>query len=195
LDLQKPDEELVLEYQRGSSEALEEIFQRYKKPILNYSLRVLGHRADAEDVTTEIFMTILTNKFAYQPQAKFSTWLYTVARNACVTRLRRRRHIVSIWFTKTEEQEVEEWDIPDTKDLPREELIKKETARAVRQVIAKMSGLQKEALILREYQKLSYKEIAEILNCSTENVKILLFRAREQLRNELPPLIWEGQND
>lgn len=193
--MQKSDEELMLEYRQGRSEALDEIFRRYKKSILNYALRVLRHRADAEDVTAEVFMILITNKYAYQPQAKFSTWLYAVTRNACVDRLRRRKHLVSIFFVKNKQDELIEWDVPDSRDLPREELEKKETARLIREAIDSMTGLQKEALILREYQKLSYKEIAEILNCSVENVKILIFRAREYLRTKLPSLIQEGQND
>jgi RNA polymerase sigma-70 factor (ECF subfamily) len=192
--LEKRDEELILEYQEGRQEALEELFRRYKRPILNYALRVLNHRADAEDVTTEVFMSLLTNKDAYRPQAKFSTWLYTVARNVCITRIRRRKHLVSAWFRKSDGEDWEEWNIPDSRELPREELMRRETAAAVRKVIDKMTGLQKDALILREYQKLSYAEISEILGCSLENVKVLIFRAREYLRKELPPYLWEAQN-
>ena len=80
------DEELIIEYQQGSEEAFEMLFQRYKKPILNFALRILGNRADAEDITADVFLIRFTKKNLYKPDAKFSTWLFTVARNACITK-------------------------------------------------------------------------------------------------------------
>ena len=76
------DEELMIQYSTGNTEALEEIFQRYKKAMFNYAFRMLSHRADAEDVVGEVFYILTREKDRYRPKGKFSTWLYTIALSA-----------------------------------------------------------------------------------------------------------------
>ena len=192
---ERPDEDLILEYQSGKDEALTMIFQRYKKPVLNFALRLLGNRADAEDATGEVFLVLFAKKYTYQPTSKFSTWLYTVTRNVCVSRLRKRKWTVSLFVKRDEQDSPQEWDIPDTSNLPSDELDKKEAAHTIKKAIEKLPDLQKEALILREYQGMSYQEISNILDCSLEKVKILIYRARERLRDELPSFIKEGNHE
>lgn len=170
------------------------LFQRYKKPVLNFALRILGNRADAEDVTGEVFLVVFTKKYAQKPGARFSTWLFAVAHNACITRIRKRKRTVSLWFTKDASGEVEQWEVMDPEASHTEKLIKKETALQVKKAIAKLPPQQKEALILREYHDLSYEQITEILNCSLQNVKILIYRARERLRSDLLPSIKEDHD-
>ena len=129
----------------------------------------------------------------FKPQAKFSTWLYTIARNTCISKIRKRKSIFSISFGGGKEDDSESFDIPDPKPTPNEELQKKEIAHQIKKAIHRLPLVQKEAIVLREYNELSYGEIAQILKTSLENVKILIFRAREKLRKELAPMIKEGQ--
>ena len=185
------DEELILEYQTGNPKAVEVLFERYKIPILNFSLRILGNRADAEDVTGEVFLALLSQKYSPDPKAKFSTWLFTVARNTCISRLRKKKYQVSVWLTSKKSDEVEEWDIPDQRSDFRENLQSKETSIHIKRAIGKLPREQKEAIILREYNQLPYEQIAQILDCSLEKVKILIFRARESLRVELSSFLKE----
>ncbi len=192
--MEKQDEELIMEYYQGCEEALEMLFHRYKKPVLNFALRILNNRADAEDVTGEVFVVVFEKKYVQKPKAKFSTWLFTVAHNACITRIRKRKKTISLWFTKNDSGEYEPWDVVDPKTSPREELVKRETALEVKKAIAKLPDTQKEALILREYHHFSYEQITEVLSCSLENVKILIYRARERLRTELPSSIMEDHD-
>ncbi len=189
--MDKQDEDLILEFQQGKSEALEMLYHRYKQPILNFSLRILSNRADAEDVTAEVFLVLFSKKDSYRSKAKFSTWIFTVAYNACITRIRKRKRVVSLWFTKDDDPEEKEWEIPDPNSLPSEDLAKKETALQVKRAIQNLPELQKEALVLREYHNLSYEEISQILDCSLENVKILIYRARERLKKTLPSFLRE----
>ena len=183
------DEELILEYQAGHQKAVEVLYERYKNPILNFSIRILGHRADAEDVTGEVFLALVSEKYTPNSQAKFSTWLYTVARNSCLSRLRKKKNLVSVWFTSKKSGETEEWDILDSNSDFRENLRLKESSLQIKHALEKLPMEQKEAIVLREYQNLTYEEIAQILNCSLEKVKILIFRARENLRVALTPLM------
>ena len=116
--MEQRDEELMMEYRTGGEpEAIKVIFFRYRSRILNFCLRMLGNRADAEDVTGEVFLTLFSKKYAYDPEAKFSTWLYTVARNSCITRIRKRKNLVSVWFSSRGSSACEQWDVEDPEDL------------------------------------------------------------------------------
>ena len=190
--MEKRDEDIMMEYRSGGEpESIKIIFIRYKARILNFCLRMLGNRADAEDVTGDVFLTLFSGKYAYDPEAKFSTWLFTVARNNCISRIRKRRNLVSIWFSSKGSDEYEQWDVEDHEDQAAEQLSKREAASRVRRAIRLLPDEQREAIILREYQRLSYDEIRQILDCSKEKVKILIFRGREGLREELKSFIEE----
>lgn len=194
--IEKTDETLIFEYQNGAAEALEALFERYKKPVFNFALRILGNRADAEDATSEVMTVLFVKKTSYTstPGVKFSTWLFTVARNTCISRIRKRKKMISLWFTKNDSGEYEEWDLADPRPQASEELARQEMARKVKKVITELPLDQKEALVLREYHGLSYQEISAVLQCSTDNVKVLIFRARESLRARLASFIMEGQD-
>jgi len=192
--MKRTDEELIVDYQQGDETALQLLYERYKRPILNFSLRILNNRADAEDVTAQVFLTLVTKRHAYHPKAKFSTWLFRVAHNNCITCIRKRKKIMSLWHKDNETSQYEQRDIPDSVDSPREKLEKSESAEYLKQAIEKLPLVQKEALILREYHALNYQQIALVLDCSLENVKILIFRARVHLRKELSSSLKEDKN-
>lgn len=193
--MDKRDEDLIEDYNlRGDTEALTMIFDRYKKPVLNYALRILGNRADAEDAVSDVFLAILGRKYQFDPTAKFSMWAFTVTRHACIDKIRKRKRFLPLVFRNEGTQEMEEWDPPDTKDLPREDLERNEMAHHVQSAIQKLPLEQKEALILREYHDLSYEEISKVLQCSLAKIKVLIFRARENLKQELAFLIGDNQH-
>lgn len=185
--VEKSDETLMEECQEGSSAALEELFGRYKAKVFNFAYRILSDRAEAEDATSDLFLTMLSKSGAYSPQAraKFSTWAYTVVRNGCFSRLRKRRG----WFSFGD---LAEWQVADAGPGPGEQAQRRDMGRWVQAAVQKLPLSQKEAIVLREYHGLSYAEIAQVLRCSMENVKILIFRAREALRKELAPILKEG---
>ncbi|HOD11677.1 MAG TPA: RNA polymerase sigma factor [Candidatus Omnitrophota bacterium] len=189
--MESRDEDLILAYQDGDKEALEVIFHRYKKPIFNYALRILSDRAEAEDIVSDIFITLFVKKDSYKPQAKFSTWLYTVARHMCFTRLRQKRRFFAFWVKDKKEDEYHQMDIPDISLNPEKVTAEEELSSAVQKALNKLPALQKEVIVLREYQNLSYQEISLVLDCSLEKVKILIFRARENLKKHLAFLITE----
>jgi len=190
--MEQRDEDIMMDYHSGGEpESIKIIFFRYKARILNFCLRILGNRADAEDVTGEVFLTLFSQKYTYDPKAKFSTWLYTVARNNCINRIRKRKNLVSVWFSSQGSIKYDQWDIEDNRDHAAEQLDKREAASRVRRAIGLLPYEQREAIVLREYQRLSYDEISNILNCSLEKVKILIFRGRENLREELKSFIEE----
>ena len=192
--MERPDEELLKDYLTGNDEkAAEMLFFRYKTRILNFCLRMLGSRADAEDVTAEVFLAFFARSYTPHPEAKFSTCAYTVARNQCISQIRKRKNLVSVWFSSQGGGSREEREIPDLEDLASQGLEKKEAAVLVRAALARLPHEQREVIVLREYHELSYEEISQVVNCSLENVKILIFRGRERLKTALSSLIKEDQ--
>lgn len=191
-DDMRKDEEIMMEYKAGNIAALEEIFQRYKKPVLNYAFRLLSNFADAEDVVGEVFYILTSRKDSYEPVAKFSTWIYTIAHNVAINRIRRRRRIFFFWQKKDRESNsYEEMDIPDTRFMPDGDAEANDISAYVKKAIDKLPFQLKEAIVLRQYHDLSYEEISVVLNCSLSKVKILIFRAKEALRKELLPYMEE----
>src|SRR3954466_11835091 len=86
------DEDLMVMYQKGEVRAFEVLLSRHRKPVFNFILRFVGDRETAEDLLQEAFMRVIKGAEAYQRQAKFTTWLYTIARNLCVDASRRGKH-------------------------------------------------------------------------------------------------------
>ncbi|MCK9614394.1 MAG: sigma-70 family RNA polymerase sigma factor [Candidatus Omnitrophica bacterium] len=188
----RKDEEIMMEYKAGSVSALEEIFQRYKKPILNYAFKLLSSFADAEDVVGEVFYILTLRKDSYEPVAKFSTWIYTIAHNVAIDRIRRRKRIFFFWQKKDKDgTSYAELDIPDTRFMPDNDAEENDISCYVKKAIDKLPFQLKEAIVLRQYHNLSYEEIGAVLNCSLSKVKILIFRAKECLRKELLPYMEE----
>ncbi|MBU2102454.1 MAG: sigma-70 family RNA polymerase sigma factor [Candidatus Omnitrophota bacterium] len=184
----------MIEYKIGQATALEELFVRYKKPIFNYSLRLLRNRADAEDAVAEAFYTLSAKKETYKDGYTFSTWFYTITHNICVDRLRKKKNIISLFFKCDKDSAgYEELVIPDPRPDSREQAHTRERAARIQAAINRLPLPLREAIILREYQSLPYEEIANVMNCSLARVKVLIFRAREKLKNSLAALIAEAQ--
>ena len=185
------DEEDLLEYQNGGREAFERLFLKYKHPVFNFALRILGNRADAEDVTGEIFLMLYSKTISFEPRAKFSTWLYTIVRNTSISKLRKRKKFLPFFYQDHENDEKTTPEIPDPQmrqDMKIQEL---EKSALIQKAIQKLPLSQREAIVLREYHEMSYEEISQVLQCSLDNVKTLIFRARERLRKELAPILNE----
>ena len=187
------DEELIQSFYNGDREALGLIFERHKEGVFNFALRMLSNRADAEDITGDVFGRLCGSHGRFSPNASFKTWLYTIARNACLDKIRGRRKWGSLWFRDQETQEDVQADVPSHDAGPSENLDKREAARHIQAAIQKLATDQREAIILREYEGLSYEEIATILGCSLANVKVLIYRARVQLKDNIPAFIKEGR--
>lgn len=187
------DEELIQSFYDGDREALSVIFERHKEGVFNFALRMLANRADAEDVTSDVFGRLCGSHGRFQPEARFKTWLYTIARNACLDRIRNRRHWASTWFKKQDSNDDVQMDFPSQDLSPSQDLQIKETAYYIRAAVQGLPRDQREALVLREYEDLSYEEISQILGCSLANVKVLIYRARVSLKNSIPAFIKEGR--
>jgi RNA polymerase sigma-70 factor, ECF subfamily len=163
------DEHLMLEFQRGSREAFTELFERYREPVYGFFRRRLKDTARAEELAQETFLAVLRGVARYEPRASFRTYLYAIAFKQVSGEWRR---------TKRETPPVE--DEPATRDDPGETLW-------LRRAVEQLDAAHREVLLLREYEQLSYDEIASLLRIPVNTVRSRLFRARMELRALLSP--------
>ncbi|NQT95912.1 MAG: sigma-70 family RNA polymerase sigma factor [Candidatus Omnitrophica bacterium] len=185
------EEELILRAKSGDREAFDELYQRYKRPILNYIYRFIGNRADAEELTQEVFVRAYVNIQRFEPRAKLSSWLYRIAGNLAKNHIRHAQYDKRVASVKksTYEGSDDEFDvieaIEDRAKKPDEKLASKETERIVQETIDQLPAHLKEALILCDIEGLSYEEAAKIMRCRPMTVGSRLWRAREKLAKML----------
>ena len=185
------DEELIRSYYQADAEALKMLFKRHKDGLFNFTLRLIGNRADAEDAVSHTFMMVCEKRYTIKPGASFKTWAYTVARNICLSKFRTKSKFSSLGAPKEDTEQDQQIDVIDPKGIARDQLNHKEVMVIIQKAINKLPEEQKEALLLRSYHGFSYEEIAQVLNCSLDKVKVLIFRARTYLKDVLPPVLLE----
>jgi RNA polymerase sigma-70 factor (ECF subfamily) len=166
------DEKLMLAFAQGSPEAFTELFHRYQQPIDGFFRRRISDPARAEELTQETFLALLRAANRYQPRALFRTYLYAVALK--ILRAHRRKVIFRATFLGRPET------IPDP---GRQDAT--ETGLWVRHAVSELEPIDREILLLREFEQLSYAEIADLLHLPINTVRSRLFRARTALRQLL----------
>ena len=162
---------------------------------MNFVFRSLRDEAEAEDVAQNVFLQVYKSRARYERTAKFSTWLFTIARNLCLNEIRRRsRHPAE----SLEEAHPENEDLPSRQYedkkvfLPTEAMLHGELAKKIEEAVAELPETQRTAILLCRQDELSYEEIAEVLDCSLPATKSLIHRARETLKEKLKPYLRTG---
>jgi RNA polymerase sigma factor (sigma-70 family) len=178
------DLKLIDAAMKGSQNAYAELMDRYRDTIFFMLLKMVKNRNDAEDLTIEAFGKAFKNIHQYTPNYAFSTWLFKIASNNCIDFLRKKKNI-TISIDGQTDSEGNEMTLPIPSDEldPEEDLIKKQKAKLLRQVVDQLKPRYKELVILRYFDELSYEEIAERHHLPLGTVKAQLFRARELLLN------------
>ncbi len=169
---------------RGDMQAFSELVDRHKDAVVGTVSKMLGGHGDIEDIAQQVFIRVWKSANAYEPNAKFTTWLFTITRNLVFNESRR----LSRKKTVSHDEMEEEYGLEtvDTRSRsPHESLEEKELTRAVDRAIADLPEKARLAVIMRRYEELSYEEIADILELSLSATKSLLFRARNQLKAAL----------
>ena len=160
---------------------------------MNYFLRMLGDHGLAEDLAQEVFLRVYKARQRYQPDARFTTWLYRIATNLALNAIRDRQGEGPLRATEVEGAEPVEVRIADPKPNIEQQLMEGDRDRLIREAVNGLPANQRAAVILHKYQEVDYRQIARILKVSESAVKSLLFRAYETLRARLEPLLREGQ--
>jgi RNA polymerase sigma-70 factor (ECF subfamily) len=177
------DEELADAFRSGDDGAFSILYERYRRPLYVFGARMLGSAEAAADLVQDTFLGIYERRRELQSLRSFRGWLFTVGRNRCLTLLRQQ---------KTHGRLGAGADPEPPMAGPVALLERAEESRLVRRAMAEMPAEQREVLILREYQELSYREIAEITGATESAVKARLFRARQALAGMLRPALERG---
>ena len=177
----------MLRLASGHDVALNELMERHGPKLFNYLLRSLQNENDAADLSQETFARVYHHRSKFDPQLKFSTWLYSIASNLVRAKFRHRsRHPELALDTENPQTGADFREtIPAEQPTPSESLQTAETSDAVRHAIADLPEELRTPLILSEYEDLSHAEIGSILDCSPKAVETRLYRARKQLRSAL----------
>lgn len=195
-DQTDPDALLMLRVKRGDRVAFAELVEKYKQPLFNFVFRTLRDEIETEDVAQNTFLQVWKSRDRYQRTAKFSTWLFTIARNLCLNEIRRRsRHPAdSLEETHAEHDDQPSRQYEDKKIfLPTETALHGELARKIEEALAQLPENQRTAILLCRQDELSYEEIAEVLDCSLSATKSLIHRGRETLKEKLKPYLQTGE--
>lgn len=186
------DLELMLRVRSGDADSFELLLNRYRAPLIRYFCRMVRDQALAEDLAQEVFLRVYQARERYQPEARFTTWLYRIATNLALNALRDRRDAEMPAEPANGEGDPPEARIVDSRPTAEQSLILSERERAIRQAVEALPDNQRAAVILHKYQEVDYRQIARILDVSESAVKSLLFRAYETLRARLEPLLKGG---
>ena len=187
-----PDEELMLRLKDGEADCFKELVMRHQRSVINTAFRVTGNHQEAEEVAQEVFLRIYRAAPGYRPDAKFSTYLYRVTLNLSLNQVRKARAVLSRFFSGEQgfNEELVIGEVADRlPDTPLISLEKKEVKKAVRKAIRSLPKRQRVAIILSQYEGLSYQEISELLHCSHKAVERLIHRGKIQLKEELASYI------
>ena len=168
----------------GDHAAFRTLVERHQNAIIGTVAKMLGNPHDAEDIAQQVFLRIWRHAPRYRPDAKFTTYLFTITRNLVFNETRRRGRKNEV--SADEREEASNLVIEASPERqPDAELLQAELQRAVDAAIAALPEAQRMAVVLRRYEQLSYEEIADVLKLSVSAVKSLLFRARTSLRESL----------
>lgn len=180
-----PDMLLVRQHLAGDAKAFETLFKKYQTPIFNVVMRMVRGE-DAYDITQEVFLKALRALKNFRGDAKFSTWLYTIARHTCLNHLR-HKHVIE--EDSLEEQQEEhpgnepvDWDMNVSSVCETREL-----QRVVDYLLTQMPAEARLLLVLRDFEQLSYDEISHITELSIVNVKSKIHRARQVFKKRFQP--------
>lgn len=170
--------------QKGDQAAFEALVRLYEKRVYGLAFQLCGNSEDAAEAAQEAFFSAWQGLPAFRQESSFSSWLYRMTRNACIDLLRReQRHRRAAGPSLNDE--ALPLDLPDSRPLPQEELERRELRETLEQGLRALPTEQREVLILREMQQLSYEEISQTLELDLGTVKSRIFRGRRQLRDFL----------
>jgi len=187
VDQESSSENLMARVAEGDEDAFEALVLRHQTSVLNFIYRFIGDRAQAKDLSQEVFLRVWQTAKRYEVKAKFTTWIYRIASNLCFNELKSARRRKWFQFFRSGEeggQDIGEKfpdDSPSSEDL----LLTRERNRQLSEALQGLPANQRMAMILKRYDDLSYEEIARVMDCSVSAVESLLVRAKGTLQKKL----------
>ncbi|HEY8962236.1 MAG TPA: sigma-70 family RNA polymerase sigma factor [Luteolibacter sp.] len=178
------DAALMARAGNGDQKAFRQLVERHRNAVVGTVAKMLNDATEAEDIAQQVFVRLWKHAKRYRPEAKFTTYLFTVTRNLVFNESRRRGRKKEVSIEEREEST--HFSLPSQPGRqPDSELLQTELQQAVDRAIAALPDAQRMAVVLRRYEQMPYEEIAGVLNITVPAVKSLLFRARGALRDSL----------
>jgi RNA polymerase sigma-70 factor, ECF subfamily len=193
-----PEVRLMLEVRGDNAAAFEELVLRYQGRLVMILRHLVGDADQAEDLAQEVFLRVYRSRKSYEPSAKFSTWIFTIANHVAsnALRTRNRRHEVALPTSDSGPMSVRPLDVmlqASSGQMPVRRLAKAEDREIVQLAMESLNERQRLAVLLNKFENMSYSDIAETMNISAQAVKSLLSRARVNLRDVLQPYFESGK--
>ena len=180
----RTDEDLVLALGAGDTDSLGVLVTRWEQPLFRFTYRMLCRRDDARDICQETFLRILDKADRFKKGARFSTWMYQIALNLCRDDLRRKRRWGKL-VTTPDTHDNRELERYESADDPAAEAAKNEVRNLVAVALNDIPRAQREVLVLKEFEGLKFREIADILDCPESTVKSRMYYGLAGLRQAL----------
>ena len=180
------DSELLVQYRNGSVQALEQLVERYRRPLFGFILNMMSRREEADDVFQEVWFRVIKSLDRYRDE-KFLSWLFRIARNLMIDRYRKRKALVSLesenpWGVALEDV------IPDARCDVSAQVAQRDVARRIAAAVASLPAEQKEVFLMRMEGEFSFKDIAGIqhvsINTALARMQYALVKLRNLLKNE-----------
>lgn len=182
-----PEDDLVARCRGGDLDAFGRVYADYERHVFRLAYHILGHRDDADDVKQETFLRAYRGLDTFRGDCSLKTWLLRICANLCRDRIKSRDRRPEILFDPVEVPDVHLRD--DRAVDPHEMVERGEAVATLRSALKGMPAEQREIIILRDIEDMSYEEVAEALGCTRASVKIRLFRARQRLRERVEALM------
>lgn len=180
------DDELVRRAQKGNLVAFEELVRRYERKVYNITYRLLGNEEDATEALQDTFLRAYRFLKRFRFKSNFYTWLYRIATNVSLTRLRRRKKLDTVSLdAPVKETEELMLDIPDDHHTPEEIFRQKMFKERLQEAVASLPEDYRTVVVLRDLEGLSNEEVSKVLKLSIPAVKSRLHRGRLALRERL----------
>ena len=186
---EQSDEELMQLYQRGDEYAFETLYWRHQYGIFNFICHFIGGSGgQAEELLQDVFLKVVKSGKRYKPTAKFTTWLYQIARNGCIDHLRKMKHRKTTSLSEpvgNEDKMVVESTIANDNPSPEKATHISEITEVLKKALNALPDEQKEVFLMREDLNLSFAEIAELIGCPINTAKSRMRYALEHLRKTI----------
>jgi RNA polymerase sigma-70 factor (ECF subfamily) len=180
-----PDAQLMLRVKKGDQSAFKILVEKYQKPVTNVAYHLLLDRAAAEELAQEVFLKVFQTASRYRAAAKFSTWVYRIATNLALNELKSRKRAQTVPLDDVRQIHTQPDNMSASLPGPQEQMQQKELVALLERALQSLPVRQRTAVMLHRFEELSYREIAESMDCTVEAVEALLSRAKITLRDVL----------
>lgn len=181
----EPDAELMLRVKAGDAASFGLLLARHRDSVIRFLYRMVQRQAVAEELAQEVFLRVYRARAAYEPTAKFTTWLFRIAMHLALNNLRDERGERAGESLDETTPDSPGRELPDREPSAEQALVAEARLEEVRRAIQALPDKQRAAVLMHKYQEMDYAQIARTLDCSESAVKSLLFRAYEALRARL----------